>query len=672
MAVDIKFLIDGVDRGQPINADEFGFTIAEDASINARIVSFNNELIFIGQAYEYLMGKLDNNGFCNLINVEVQYKCEGQFKQLAKGYFIISECLFLIDKCQVKTKLYDESFSTKINNNKGIPFSMLNAITKNLQPVVPPAFVRGQFYNPFNGVYDTNQIFGYSVFDVFKHLISCMSDNLIDFASNLFYKDFTIDGNFILVTNGEAIRTRGAGEVVVTFEKLFTAMHRKLNLCIVFEKQTNGRPLLRIEDAAYFNQQNTSANLYDQPNINLSFDRDRLYSAVSFGASPMLEAENCTGGSCSFTQTPFRGFREETFGFTGECNTSKVLDLNTSDIIFDTNVIEDVFRYNSTERKLDTFIVQSFWFASQNQYYAAQFDPYLLGQTVYNGDFRNIKVSDNWINGYPNSLYSFLNVAPPAGLASLQAFSNFSGTFPVGEPFFVINDSTFENYLNYNGTPIPFANVIYDTGNNFNGTIYTAPYLGLYSVTSYVILQGIFLLTTREAAVEIRHYNPEGQFINAYEGPLLIKNNIETIIGIVITQILMNQGDYLLVNVKGKFETGSGAPDSNQVLIDSGVQDSTTYYTSLFIEGVPFQNLNPDEELQAVNIDDVRAYIYSFERPLTMNEIQAILDNTSKPISFGRYEDPLKVIKGYIKKVDVKSIIEQEASFELKSNRILR
>ena len=55
-----------------------------------------------------------------------------------------------------------------------------------------------------------------------------------------------------------------------------------------------------------------------------------------------------------------------------------------------------------------------------------------------------------------------------------------------------------------------------------------------------------------------------------------------------------------------------------------------------------------------------------------MTEIEAILDNTSKPISFGIEDDPLRVIKGYIKKVDVKSIIEQEATFELKSNKILR
>ena len=197
MAVDIKFLIDGADRGQPINANDFGFTISEETSINARIVSFDNDLIFIAQTFEYLIDKLYDNGFCNLINVEVQYKCNGFYKQLVKGYFILSECLFLLDKCQVKTKLYDESFSTKINNNKNIPFSMLNALTKNLEEVTPPTIINGQLFNPADGVYDSNTIIGYQIFDVFKHLVSCMSDNLIDFASNLFEFDINTDGVFV-------------------------------------------------------------------------------------------------------------------------------------------------------------------------------------------------------------------------------------------------------------------------------------------------------------------------------------------------------------------------------------------------------------------------------------------------------------------------------------------
>ena len=671
MAVDIKFLIDGADRGQPTNAEDFSVNVTEDKKINARIISYDNDLTFVGGVYDYLFSKLDQSGFCNLINVEVQYVCAGVWKRLTNGYIILSECNFLLDKCQVKTKLYDESFSTKINNNKGIPFSMLNAITKNLQPILPPVGLFGQFYNPANGVYDTNQILGYSVFDVFKYLISCMSDNLIDFDSTLFYKDFTTDGNFILVTNGEAIRTRGPGEVIVSFENLYTALNRKLNLCMIFEKQANGRPLIRIEESSYLTQQGALVNLYDQPDISLTFDKDRLYSAVSFGSSPMLEAENCTDGTCTFTQTPFRGFREETYGFTGECNTSSILDLATKDIVFDTNVIEDVFRFDSKERKLDTFIVQSYWFASQSQYYARQFDPYNLDQTVYNGDFRNIKVSDNWINGYPNSLYSFLNVSPPAGIASLEALSNFSGTYVPGEPFYTIDDGAYNDFLSYNGTTIPLTNIVFDTGNNFDGVTYTAPYLGIYSVTFYCILDNFFLQGNRTGLVGILHYNSDGQLINVYYGNTVTKPNIQNIVNFVTTNILMNQGDFIRFNSYAVF-AGSGFPISNQVLIDTTIDGGLPYGTSLYISAVPFQDNGLDEELQAVNIDDVRAYNYSFERPLRMEEIENILDNTSRPIKFGQFDDPLRVIEGYINKVDIKSIIKQDASITLKSNKILR
>ena len=69
MAVDIRFIIDGADRGQPLNADEFGFAITENVEINARIVSFDNDLIFSGGVYQYLFGKLDQTGFCNLIGI---------------------------------------------------------------------------------------------------------------------------------------------------------------------------------------------------------------------------------------------------------------------------------------------------------------------------------------------------------------------------------------------------------------------------------------------------------------------------------------------------------------------------------------------------------------------------------------------------------------------------
>ena len=330
-------------------------------------------------------------------------------------------------------------------------------------------------------------------------------------------------------------------------------------------------------------------------------------------------------------------------------------------------MIEDVFRFNSTERKLDTFIVQCYWIVAQNQFYAQQFDPYTLGQTVYNGDLRNINVSANWINGYPNSLYSFLNVPPYAPIADLTALSNY--TVP-GDPFFVVDDGAFTDFIGYNGFPVPFTNQVFDSNNNFDGETYTAPYLGTYTVSAYVILDGITATGSRDGFISIIHLNSQAQIINTYNGPVLTKANIDPIITFLAQNILMNQGDLIRINVSCELNTVG--PPLNQPLIDQAVDGSILYTTSLQINAVPFQSNNPDEELQAVNIDDVRAYVYSFDRPLRMEEIEAILDNTSRPIKFGNYDDPLRVIEGYINKVDIKSIIKQDASIQLKSNKILR
>ena len=601
-----------------------------------------------------------------MITVEVQYQCAGLWKRLTNGYIILSECNFLLDKCQVKTKLYDESFSTKINNNKGIPFSLSCTITKNLLPVVPPPLLRGKLFNPPTGEYG-DDIFGNTVYAAFQHLITCMSDGQIDFASSFFDFDLTEDGNFLLITNGEAIRTRGIRETVITFEDLYLSMHKKFNLGMVFEKQANGRPLLRIEEASYFIQQGATVNLYDQPNISLAFDRERLYSAVSFGSSPVLEKEECTDGVCTFTQTPFRGFREETFGFSGECNSSNILDLQTSKIVFDTNVIEDVYRFDAENRKLDPFIIQSYWFVNEQRYYARQFDPYSTGQTVYNGELRNIYVSNNWISGYPNSLYSFLESNTFPNDPSFNVRSNYDPN-----PTFPIQFTIFNSYFEQTGNYITFPTEILDPYNYFSGDSYVVPFAGIYTVRLGVILAdlGGGSAGEHEGYANLLHFSSNGTLITSYTGTPIIADSFDSFMVDVSATFIANEGDILRGDVwcRARFANFGPQPIADFVTLPGGVVQRTEMIGS----AVPIAPNNPDEELDPVNIDDVRAYLYSFERPLRMEEIEEILDNTSRPIKFGQFDDPLRVIEGYINKVDIKSIIKQDASIQLKSNKILR
>jgi hypothetical protein len=425
--------------------------------------------------------------------------------------------------------------------------------------------------------------------------------------------------------------------------------------------------LLRIEQASYFIQQGATVNLYDQPNITLSFDRERLYSAVHFGSSPVLEKEECTGGVCTFSQTPFRGFRDETFGFTGECNTSNILDLQTNNIVFDTNVIEDVFVFNAEDRKLNPFIVQCDWFASTQLYNAATFDPYGTGQTVYNGDLRNLYVSNNWISGYPNSLYSFLESGVFPNSPDFLVRSNYSPN-----PTFPIQFTIFNSYFEQTGNYITFPTEVQDPFNYFSGDSYVVPFAGIYTIRLGVVLADLGSGSSgeHEGYANLLHFSSSGTLITSYNGAPFIQPSFNGFMIDVTATFIANQGDILRGDVwcRANFANFGPQPIANFINLGGGV----IQYTEMSGSAVPINPNNPAEELEPVNIDDVRAYIYSFDRPLRMEEIEAILDNTSRPIKFGNYDDPLRVIEGYINKVDIKSIIKQDASITLKSNKILR
>jgi hypothetical protein len=663
MAIEIKFLMDGLDRGQPLNPEDFGFSINEDDSIGSRVVSFNNDLLFDGSAYQYLFNKIVDRTFCQLINIQVQYRCQNSWERLVDGYIVITEAVFDLDKCRVKTKLYDESFSTKINNNKGIPFSLSSIITKNLEPIVPPARRLIKLFNPASpiGTFDAGR--GVTVYDAFAHLIGCMSDNLIDFVSDFFFAE-PDQSDIVCITNGRSIRTNSDIEVVVTFEQLYRELKAKYNLGIGFFKQGNNRPAIRIEPIEYFFQLNASASLIDQPSIDFKFETQKIYAAVQFGSNPVLEAnesnsQNDPPQSLTFAQTPFRGFRVERFGFTGECNTSNILDLETKDIIFDTNVIEDIVRFNNESHDLANIILQVDYNGGVTPFFnTRRYDPYGIGQDVFNGGFTNDEVSARWLNGYPSSLFSFLE--EPFDPVTTEFRAEMTGS-PVEQ--FDANDTTVTFFSEFTGDFIAFNDEVIDNGNNFNATRYVIPYTGVYTFSLLLIRLGIGgepVGNVFQGAV-IRHLDSNENVINTYEGAIDVALYGASSSCTVTCTFIANQGDRVVADMAVIVSNGSTVP----IRIRSSFMDEVTFFEG---SGLP---LAP-EELEAVNTEDLRTFLYEFERPLSMNEITSIINQTSSPIELGRTEDSLAVIDGYIKTMEVDSVTRQNAKFVLKSNEILR
>ena len=672
MAVDIKFLIDGADRGQPTNAEEFGVSVSLDSAINARIVSFDNDLLFVGGMYQYIFDNLVETGGCSLIDVEVQYLCAGTWKRLANGYIIVSECSFDLDKCQVKTKIYDDSFSTKINNNKSIPFYSNSDITKNLETIVPPTIYDVSFFNAATGVYDLVNLVGcIKMYDALKFLVSCMSDNFVDFESDYFRNQINPQGygKTLMMTNGLAMRTPNQAPTQMTFDKLYEALNKKIRLGMVIERQANGRPLLRIENYDYFQQLGASCNLYDQPNIKMAFDKSQLYAAVNFGSEPFLYPAECDGGNggCTFPQVAFRGFRDETFGILGECNTGNVMDLKSGDVVFDTNVIDDIYRFNNDQYDLGMVLVDTNFYGPSEPIYAADQDPLGYGAHVYNADYINEQVSQNWLGGFPNSLFQYLSVGFNPFDTVVVANSNYPGSFP----FWQIDGGSNLDYSTYNGSYISFGNQVYDPNNLFDGQSYAVPYTGLYNVKGSIALEktplGAANSTPRSFKVIVRRFDAGATLLQSTYGALsqFVLGSSDMYCDFDV-QVACNATDLIRIDIFGNFNAPIGT--LGQAIMNTSTYNGQTRATNIYIIGEPFE----PTALVDVDPNSVRRLDYSFDRPLRMEEIEAILDNTSRPIKFGNYDDPLRVIEGYINKVDIKSIIKQDASIQLKSNKILR
>jgi len=675
MASELKFLIDNLDRGQPLNPEDFGINITEDDSIGARITSFENELIFGGDVFNYLYTKLATSGYCELVRVSVQYLCaSGTWQKLVDGYIIATECNFLLDRCQVKTKLYDETFSTKINNNKSIPFSLRLTTSKNGVAITPPPFQLLYVYNPGISFY-TAPAWGYTVYDVFEHLVNCMSDGLVDFDSNYFAASYP-QNDVIFYTNGLSIRTKQGAEILATFENLYAAMRSKLNLGMGFEKQANGRPLLRIEPIAYFQQSTASVTLDDQPEIEMQFDTSRLYQAAQFGNELYLEQGQCDNGSasCEFSQTPFRGFRDETFGFSGQCNTSNILNVKTSEIIFDTNLIQDIVVYNNTGYDSNGVVIIANWTGTYfpGSASARGYDPYGIGNSIYNGPFTNEYVSANWLSGYPSSLQSFFEGFNPAATNFLVYLG--PGTSLLNQ--FQCDDTAYMDILSYTSHNAYYLNEVNDPNNLFSFDTYTVPFAGIYTFNAGIVFDafrdtgGINPIDPnnfgRDRQFFIQHYDQADNLLSESQVNNSGSSNISAWSELNNVIFVCNQGDRVKVNAAAKRSTTSGFFSLQRFLNSDTIAGNfkQSYFTGI---GQPFA----PSTLEPVNIDDVQTYLYKFKRPLSMAEINAITSETSKPILLGRKDDALAVSPTYIKNIQIESVMRKGAQFELRSNKLL-
>lgn len=676
MVDQFRILMDGVFRGS--SPSDFGIQIQFDQSVNGVFVTFENDLLLTGSAYKYLLDNAKSQ-FCGRVEVQCLYLCQGQqWINLATGFIFLSDCVFNRDLCQVTTKIVDESFQSRINNNKAIEIYSETPTTKNGDVIGAPIGVlltgqRAQMFVPATGVYLSQYSYGWSVFNAFKILISFMSDGEMDFESNYFE---TGPGNAYFVTSGRSIRIGSGSQFLYSFESLYTALNKKLQLGFGFKK-VNGRPVIMIEKFDFFRDNPAIVELYNVHGIKSRVDKDRMFSSIDLGSDDFLEEWQSTNpnAALSFSQVRFFGFKKESFGLTGLCNIDKKLDLVTQKVIFDTNIIEDILMNGNQGYEENPIIIELTAYAGSAETYVTQpagfEDIFSSGTVQYNPNLTNDHQALNNINGVPASIWNWYQGYDAANTVfkGTDNRANFSLTLTLTPTIQYYSDPDKMN--EYFRFPVQVT----DIGSNYdpvvngnpapvNGSRYVAPAPGAYTFFTRIKKTGLgnqaAVITTR--VIFVRYNSNNELIVKHFQAPQNNPGNVPACITATDT-FFCNEGDKIFVDIEFylDFATSTNYEFTSNLAATVCVGEPVEFSGS----GVPIGG----GELQPFDATAYRPVIETFSYPLTFAQVLDLINDTTRSVAYTNQEnDPLALKNGDILKITIPSLGTNLASFELKTS----
>jgi hypothetical protein len=692
----IQFIINGEQYEDPLNWDDFAIRLARDRSLNAVLVSYDVSLILGSDAYKYLNNLRLTNQYCEPLPVLIKYHCgSGGWYDLVRGYIFLTECRFNLSQCTVSVRIFDESFSSYIGNNRAVPFNTSADRSKELVPIPSVVPYGLTTFNPKTGLYG-RVVRGYKLFDVFESCVNFISNNKVklisSFLSNVIPGN---DGDYnLFITSGASLRSTVIIPFTTTFINLYESIRSKYNLGIGFQL-IDGVPHMLIERAEYFLQENTSTTIKEVEEITAYYQQQELFNRVQFGSTTYTSQFDSVidNNLLSFPDIIFRGFLDETFYVIGECNIDNVLDcFNDTPIIIDNNTIEDIIIYNNNSYDNIPVLIQCF--GNVSPFAARQTDPLNLDQTVYNGDLTNDNTAANFIGSVPNSIYTSYLPTPANEFnfrVERETFPSISLCGSDFNLFVILLDNTAglvgesePAYLsNWNGIlPItsgiffPFDNIIVDEGNNYTAFpkfSYIVPAVAkIVFKTRVTFINDIcygpedpanqakirHVLTVFDAAREnvlLRLFSP--QFgINAYSPFVDIVETTHT-----WPDLILPTGVQVCLDIQ---MTKEFEEDFHIIMLPnsypSGFKNNFFEITSVeVIEGGELKEFNPD---------DYKRNAYTFKQPISFEQVRLLVENPFKQIKFTYGFQHLQTNKGFIDTVIISDFDKFDTEFTLISS----
>lgn len=630
-----------------INWADFTETIERDDIINGLLPKYDVKLQFNAGGYTYLYDSFNTNGFCNLVELKVDYTCDSaNYKTILNGYIFLSDCKFNLNKCLVDCDVIDNNYGARIYNNKSVKTYINADKSKNGVAITPCATEDIQLFTP------TTAIFGvvkkcYILKDAFRYLIDFMSDNTLGFESDFLDSDPNIFGiNYLRLMAGGSIRGNDALAPFISFEQLFSELNKKYPISFT-TIVVNGKPTIKIENASYFYNNSNAIKIDNIQDLFQSINTELLYSSVKFGGDSL----EYNGTTTHFPETKFFNFEKEEYYLQSECNIDKVLDL-IAEFISDSNIIEEIYVTNTSNSSYD----KNVFFIESSSLNLAQFAPSPLGTGTpyyFNANLTNNKVAERY--SLAGNIALYLGNSDDGFMASLSAnitdptlhyytdASPFTYQVPFNDDSTPPNNNINGNYNNANYRYTAPSNGVYGFKNEvqFKAGIYTPQDVQFYYIYEVYDSGNVLQFTYNSS---ISQYSP-----TLFEGFVLPTVNI-----IKDTTFYIPATYYVTCKFAIKAPISSTFP--NSIIYLQYLKDS--YWKTETIE-------NGGGVYEAKDIKDYFASKLEFDRPLSNDEYEILKQDLSKSLIVNH--DGVSNKTAWIRKT-IRKLATGETKFELISN----
>ncbi|MEK0326350.1 MAG: hypothetical protein QQN63_11670, partial [Nitrosopumilus sp.] len=460
-----QFRIEDIIIRTPEGWKNFELRLKRDDDISGLLISSTNRFTFQGDGYLTLKSRFDNN-YNDKVNVAIDIlQPDDTYLEKYEGVVILTDVKFNLEKLTAEATIEDSSFQGAIQNNKNIKAFLNSGITKNGEEVAIPTIFELDYFQS-NGSYSPVQTRShFRVKDALDFLVRFMTDDVVKGVQSIYLDDENnFEGNSLLyITTGEEIRINSADAPNISFFELITFLKVTHDLTFDFITDTNGNPVMRIEENEFFFNESPIDTIRDIIDLSVQIDANKIASHLEVGNNTAISSGNCSA------TTRFFSFQKEDYALRGKGNVDKLLDL-TNNLITDSNVIEDIVNNNNDDFDDDIIIVMGN--SGVNQVTKFQTTDFCSNNPFYNQGFLNNKIIDRQINSIPNSLTKYLTAATTPS----KAEKGNTDIIPIDTTQLIVIENNIVNYTDEQ----------FDLGNNYdtsdiNNTFYDIPFAGEFS-----------------------------------------------------------------------------------------------------------------------------------------------------------------------------------------------